>query len=86
VIKELKITPNPANDHVDLGFVLNEPGPVQVAFSDIFGRNVMEQTFNATRPGEQRFIFETTSLPAGLYIVKAQAGGHVMTGKILVTR
>jgi hypothetical protein len=86
MIKKLMIAPNPANNQVDLGFTLSEPGTVHIGFVDIFGRLVKEQTFTLAQPGEKRFVVETASLPPALYIVKVRSSSHMMTGRVLIAR
>ncbi|TLM88544.1 T9SS type A sorting domain-containing protein [Hymenobacter jeollabukensis] len=76
----LEVYPNPARDAVTLQ--APAPGRVQVSLLDAAGRVVQQRTLTATPDG--RAALPLTNLKAGLYLYRAEQGGHTATGRLLV--
>lgn len=80
-------TPNPVRGEMTIRFALPEPGPVQVAIFDVFGRKVATAV-SATQlgAGEHHISFETSPLPNGIYMCQLLAGEARATSKVLLVR
>jgi hypothetical protein len=81
----LDVYPNPAADRVTLA--LRAAGPeVLVTLYDVLGREVQALAVPVPDGGEARADLRTDHLPPGLYVVRARAGPHALTRKLLVAR
>ena len=78
----LSISPNPADADVRVQIQLAAPGPVTVSVLNVQGRLLRgwqsgqdNQTHEAT--------FDLSGWPAGLYLIRAEAGGRVVVQKLI---
>jgi hypothetical protein len=75
----LEVAPNPFRDEAAVTLTLPEPGEVAVALYDVLGRRVALLHEGALEAGEHALRLDGRSLPAGVYVVRAAAGGVVVT-------
>jgi hypothetical protein len=80
------LTPNPANDLVQLHLQLNKSGIYQLEISDINGRKVMSIADMQLDYGEQEIQLDINELGAGLYVVKLYGEGVYFSKKLLTTK
>ena len=73
--------PNPASDVVTIGFLLTSSSDVTISLTNIMGQVVASQ--NATG-ATGNVEFNTSALPAGIYIYTFNANGERTTGRIVV--
>ena len=74
VATSFSVFPNPASGHVTLVLPAETHGPVRVVLSDLSGRQVLRQTLRGTSALEMSL---PTMLPAGVYLLQAQAAGFL---------
>lgn len=79
--QSLSIMPNPATDGFTVGFenVFQQVGTLRVY--DVLGRI---QTEEVLPPGQKQTKISSGSWKPGLYLVRYQSGGKVMSGKVLI--
>ena len=77
--------PNPTRGEATVTLRLAEAGPASVALLDLRGRELarVERGFAA---GAHTVTLPTAELPAGVYLVRAEAGGRVQTHRLAVAR
>ncbi|MCW3123684.1 MAG: hypothetical protein JWQ38_3176 [Flavipsychrobacter sp.] len=79
---KIKALPNPADNELNISFTLGSSSDVKVSLTNMLGQVVAAEHINSTTEGS--IIWNTGSLPAGMYIYKVQANGEVTTGKVVV--
>ncbi len=84
-----EIYPNPVNTEAYLSFHLYESTPVTVEIYDVTGRRIRTLVHEVRAPGKYREIWEGEDAegrrqPAGVYVVRVQAGG--MRENVLLVR
>lgn len=84
-------SPNPARGAALLRWTLSRPGPVRLAVFDATGRRVRGWTAPSAGPGEHAETFDLCDdeggrLPAGLYLVRLEAEGRVLSRRLAVVR
>lgn len=70
----------------DLGFTLDAPASVAVEAFDALGRRVAVLSAGVRREGAQRVALDTAGLPAGVYVVRLQAGGRSASVPVTVVQ
>ncbi len=78
--------PNPFRSHATLSYTLPEAGPVRVTVYDVLGREVAVLHDGATPAGEAEVTLAAAELPAGVYLVRFEAGRRVETQRVTVVR
>lgn len=79
--------PNPVRDRTSLRFLAPTEGPVFLAVYDILGREVARLLDGEVHSLTLRDVtFDTTSLPAGVYLARLITGGTIATQKLTVVR
>ena len=71
--------PNPARGVARIVFTLDAPGPVRLAVYDALGREVAVLVDAEVGAGRHEAVLDRTGLPAGVYLVRLDAGGGVLT-------
>jgi hypothetical protein len=74
--------PNPFGTSSDLVFGLPEAGHVLLAVHDILGREVTRLIDGSTSAGWHRVRLDGSRLPAGVYVVRLEAGGRVLSSRL----
>ncbi len=82
----LAVYPNPVARQATVTLALAAASEAVVAVFDVLGRRVAVLHDGETAPGVQRFGFEATRLPAGVYLVRAEVGGQVLSERVTVVR
>lgn len=85
-IEAFSVVPNPATDHANVIFSLNENTNVQVKIYDVLGRVVVSTANEAMTAGDQNISLSTSSLVPGLYNVVVTTDGGSMTQKLSVVK
>jgi hypothetical protein len=75
----LEVRPNPFQDEATVALTLRAPSRVQVAVYDVLGREVAALADGAYAAGRYSFELESAALSAGVYVVRAEAGGTVVS-------
>jgi hypothetical protein len=75
--------PNPANNSVTVPFTLSSKSNVSVTLSNMIGQVVETQNIENALSGKA--VFNTTTLPNGLYTYSVIANGQRTTGRVAIT-
>ncbi|MEL6445881.1 MAG: T9SS type A sorting domain-containing protein [Bacteroidota bacterium] len=78
--------PNPTREAVTVPLMLAEAAAVHVAVYDLLGRQVALLHDGVLVAGSNALAFETTGLPAGVYVVRASVGDVTETRRVTVAR
>jgi len=82
------IVPNPARDKMEVQWVGDEPADLEL--DDVLGRKMFAHP--ATLPPSPLLLqrrgsrFDVSQLPAGVYYLRARAGGYVETRRVVIER
>jgi hypothetical protein len=82
-IQEASVYPNPADDHVTIPFTLGQKADVTVSLSNLLGQVVESRFYQAVEKGKA--VFNTASLPSGVYQFTVAANGEKLSGKVVIT-
>ncbi|HLA63976.1 MAG TPA: T9SS type A sorting domain-containing protein [Rhodothermales bacterium] len=80
----LQVAPNPAHGAAVVTLTLDAPETVTVAVYDALGRRVFGLLEGRRGAGTHTLALDTAGLPAGLYVVRAAAGGASVTRRLVV--
>lgn len=79
--------PNPFNPSTTIEFTVETEGPATLVVYDMTGREVASLFNGIARAGfVNRLTFDARSLASGTYVYRLQAGGKVMTKRMLLTK
>ncbi len=82
--ESLRLFPNPAKDACSVELDLATKSNVLISAIDLNGRVVRTLEIKGAPSGKQSFRFEVSGLPAGVYVVKAEAGGKRTVGRLVI--
>ena len=77
------ISPNPLNSTTLIQYTLHQSSPVIIQILDLSGRLVVSLINEFQHQGEQRVVFNTAALPAGIYFCVLKTSEGVQTRKII---
>ena len=78
--------PNPARSTTALSFSLDRPLPIRLSVHDALGREVAVLLDGARAAGQHRVRWDAPALPAGVYLVRLEAGGARLTQRVVLRR
>ncbi len=78
----LSVEPNPFRDAAAVTLTLAQPAEVTVAVYDVLGRRVAVLHDGPIAAGQYQFVLDGSALPAGVYVVRAEAGGALATRSV----
>ncbi len=81
----LTVRPNPAGGRVEVVLTLAAASDVRVVIVDALGRDVAVVLDGPVSAGERVVGVDTTSWPAGVYVVRATSGAHRVNPDLTVT-
>ncbi|MBC11990.1 MAG: hypothetical protein CMM85_03350 [Rhodothermaceae bacterium] len=82
----LATAPNPTPGVTTVTLTLAAAGPTSVTLSDLLGRRVATLYEGPLGAGAHRIAADLSALPAGVYLVRAEAGGAVASRPLTVVR
>lgn len=82
----VSVYPNPANDFMNISFMLNQPEVAGVEIYDLFGKKVAAVTGHEYAEGQNLIRISNEGIANGMYLVKLNVGNRVITRKISVIR
>jgi hypothetical protein len=85
-LEGVNTTPNPASDLVQLAWQQQRAGAVELTLVDMLGRVAQAHSLGMLSAGEQRTSLSVAALPAGVYALRLEAGGHVSVQRVVVRR
>ena len=80
------VLPNPASGAATVAFDLAAPSAVRLTVTDVLGREVAVVAEGSHAAGTHNASVATAALPAGIYVVRLDAGGTVQTRRLTVVR
>lgn len=83
---EFVITPNPANDYVNIHFETEITTPVSIKIIDLTGKLISESSYNITNTRKQTIELFTQNLIDGIYLIILSQEGNQMTRRLLINR
>ncbi|MFH1159607.1 MAG: rhodanese-like domain-containing protein [bacterium] len=81
----MKNYPNPFSSSTTLEFELEQPGDVEIAIVNQFGK-VIDNIVHTGRKGTNRVIWDAEGTPTGVYICRFITGKQVVSGKMVVIK
>ena len=78
--------PNPSHGRATVAFDLPEATEVRLVVVDVLGREVSVLAEGSMAAGAHRAVWEASGLPAGLYLVRIQAGAFAATRPLTLAR
>jgi hypothetical protein len=82
----VSVRPNPAGGRVEVVVSLAEAGLIRVVVLDALGREVAVVLDGEGPAGERAVPVDTSGWPAGVYVVRVEAGGRVSSARLVVAR
>lgn len=82
----VSVRPNPAGGRAEIVLSLAEAQAVRVSIFDVQGREVAVLLDGSAAVGEQRLGVDTSSWPAGVYVVRASVGAQSVSARLVVAR
>jgi len=82
-IKNSRIYPNPANNHVSLEFISTNANTATVTITNIMGQTVMTQVEKAQK-GHNKLNFNVSHLSNGFYLVNVNTPTGKITQKLII--
>ena len=82
----LTTVPNPVRDTATLTLTLAAPRSASVTLSDLLGRRVAVLHEGPLSAGAHRLAADLSRLPAGIYLVRAEANGEAVSRTMTVVR
>ena len=79
----VNISPNPFTSSTFLSYTLDKPSSVSIAIYNHYGQ-LIEKIEQEQPKGEQQVQWNAEGLPAGLYIIRLQAGNNTAFSKLLL--
>jgi hypothetical protein len=78
--------PNPFNPSTRIGYSIPRQGYVILKVFDLLGREITTLVDEARMSGHHEITFDAGSLPSGLYLYRLEAGGTVLTKKMMLVK
>jgi endo-1,4-beta-xylanase len=83
---DLAAYPNPAQEQVTFSLTLAAPALVRLVVYDVLGREVALLADGEKQAGHHETTLDGSTLPAGTYVVRLEAGGTVETRRLTLVR
>ncbi len=80
------ITPNPANDVVEVEFELAEAANVELTLTNLFGERLATKTVLKSKAGKNTAALDVGQLGSGSYFVALRHGGTLSTAQLNIFR
>lgn len=78
--------PNPANDKVNISYVLDRTSDVTVTITDLSGKAVSTTSVSAVNAGANAVAVNTSDLSNGVYVVSLTANNQTSTHKLVIKK
>ena len=85
-VSAVDLFPNPVRDRLTVDVTLDAPGYLRVEVYDLLGRRVATLVDASVPAGMQQLRWDADGKPAGLYLVRLEAGGKTMTHTVALIR
>lgn len=85
VLNNVKVTPNPVEDQINISYYLNKDSNVTIKIMDVLGNEIATLLSQRLPAGEQNHSFAITSrLNSGYYFIRLIAGNETVVKRISV--
>lgn len=81
-LQEASVYPNPADDQITIPFTLGGRSDVTVSLCNLLGQVVDSRIYPNVEKGKA--VFNTSTLPAGVYQFTVAANGEKLSGKVII--
>ena len=81
---KIKVYPNPANEISNINYQINNIKYVKVSVLDMYGKEIRILVNEKQDAGKYTVQFNGSDLPAGIYLVRLQAGAQVEMAKVVI--
>jgi hypothetical protein len=78
--------PNPFNTDTRIKFFIPHSENVTLKVFDMMGKEVASLVTSTLPPGTNEFTFNGSDFPSGMYFYRLQAGGFVLTKKLVLQK
>jgi len=78
--------PNPFNPSTVIRFGVAQTAEVRIDVFDVMGRLIATPVLGTWMPGVHEVTWDCAACPSGMYVVRMQAAGHVLMGKMLLMK
>lgn len=85
-VQALSIAPNPAQGQATISFLAAGEGGAVVSVYDMQGRLVAVPFSGEVPAGLSEFVWDASTEPGGVYLVRVEAAGQAMTGRLVLIR
>lgn len=75
--------PNPFKNEVDIKYMMNMSGKVEICITDILGKEILKVNEGKKDAGLHEFHFNHKDLRSGVYIYTIRSGNLTFTGKLI---
>jgi uncharacterized lipoprotein YddW (UPF0748 family) len=86
IVELSPVSPNPVREHATISYKLKKSGQVRLSLFDINGREQLVLKNVSQTIGDYTFDMEVTSLTNGIYFLRLNTEGVVVSRKIVVTK
>ncbi len=66
----VNISPNPANETINIKITTLEKGPHAIILSDLNGELIWTENWNTSAGSEKDFVYQTDNIASGVYMIK----------------
>lgn len=85
VLSSLIVSPNPADENVNLSFNAEHSGDALITWYDASGREARTEEITLPGKGQVNHQVNTSEMPQGIYLIKLEVNGAVAWRKIALT-
>lgn len=85
-IELMQNVPNPFNPSTVIGYRKSEIGRVRLTVHDLLGREVALLVDGVIPAGEHSVRFDASSLPSGMYLIRLESEGTLLTRKMVLLK
>ncbi|HZK76135.1 MAG TPA: T9SS type A sorting domain-containing protein [Candidatus Kapabacteria bacterium] len=82
----LSIAPNPLRDRTDITLTTGTIDRVQMVLLNVLGQTEQTVVNQMLTAGEHTYTLDASTLPAGTYYLRLEAGGQVLTKKLVIEK
>lgn len=82
----LPLYPNPFNSLTNIRFGLPSQSVVQITINDLYGREILHLSGRTYSPGYHSLTWDAAGFPAGMYLVRFEAGHIFQSQKVVLLK
>lgn len=86
IFASVQLSPNPAQNSVNIHYLLRNAADVRIDITDVTGRQIIEVYNQPSVAGNYNFNMNTTDLASGIYLVRITAGKDQTVQKLIIAK